>query len=82
VGKYDDWIQVRIRRRTHARLTALCLETETLAAARPDRYPPFVTVEQLSLSAMIELLLFRHDQHAARARASKSPTKLRIAPGT
>jgi len=82
VSKYTDWIQVRIRRHVHAKLVAATLETETLAAERPQRYPPFVCVEQVSLSAMIELLLLRRDQHLARSRRVKEPSDLRIADGT
>ena len=76
-----DWIQVRIRRSTWARLVAFRDRTAEQAALYPDRYPPFVTVEEVSLSAAVELLLYRADQHRARSRASKQPT-LRIAPGT
>jgi hypothetical protein len=77
-----DWIQVRLRRSLWARLVAFRNRTAENAGRFPDRYPPFVTVDELSLSAAIELLLYRNDQHAARGKAKKRPTKLRIAEGT
>jgi hypothetical protein len=74
MSRFDKWTMVRLTKQTHARLVAFRdqLQEETnrmLSAGEP------VLDRVVSLSDAMMVLLFRRDEHGARAKASRQRSK-------
>ncbi len=68
---HEDTIMVRLRRGDHARLVAMRDRMVAWAREHPDRCLPWLLDDEVSLSSMVRLLIYRQDCKDARSRASQ-----------
>jgi hypothetical protein len=67
-SRHDKWTQVRLTNWTHGRLTQLRDRLAQHARERPELYPAYMLVENLSLSAVTCYLIEGWHRHSERRR--------------